>query len=90
MMQTLKRSLSMFMVLVMLVAFVPALSLGASAAEVDYKYNGSYIYNWGNIATFSYDLVRQKASNFTSAYEKIANAAETKLEETLNIYENLE
>ena len=54
-MQTLKRSLSMFMVLVMLVAFVPALSLGASAAEVDYKYNGSYIYNWGTrgtVATF--------------------------------------
>ena len=49
-----------------------------------------YIYNWGNIATFSYDLVRQKASNFSSAYEKIANAAETKLQETLNIYDSLE
>ena len=50
-MQTMKRSLSMFMVLVMLIAFVPALSLGASAAEVDYKYSGSYIYNWGTRGT---------------------------------------
>ena len=49
-----------------------------------------YIYNWGNIATFSYDLVRQKASNFTSAYEKIATSAQTKLEETLAVYENLD
>lgn len=49
-----------------------------------------YIYNWGNIATFSYDLVRQKATNFTSAYEKIADAAQTKMEETLAIYEKLE
>ena len=49
-----------------------------------------YIYNWGNIATFSYDLVRQKATNFTSAYEKIAEAAQTKMEETLAIYESLE
>ncbi len=55
-MQTLKRSLSMFMVLVMLVAFVPALSLGASAAEVNYKTDSNgYIYNWGTrgtVATF--------------------------------------
>ena len=48
-----------------------------------------YIYNWGNIATFSYDLVRKKATNFTSAYEAIANNAQTKMEETLAIYENL-
>ncbi len=48
-----------------------------------------YIYNWGNIATFSYDLVRQKATNFTSAYEMIANAAQSKMEETLDIYEKL-
>ena len=49
-----------------------------------------YIYNWGNIATFSYDLVRQKATTFASAYEKIASAAQSKLEETLSIYENLQ
>ena len=52
-MQTMKRSLSLFMVLAMLVALVPALSLGASAANVNYVYasNGKYIYNWGTRGT---------------------------------------
>ena len=52
-MQTMKRSLSLFMVLAMLIAFVPALSLGASAANVNYVYasNGKYIYNWGTRGT---------------------------------------
>ena len=52
-MQTMKRSLSLFMVLAMLIALVPALSLGASAANVNYVYasNGKYIYNWGTRGT---------------------------------------
>ena len=52
-MQTMKRSLSLFMVLAMLIALVPALSLGASAANVNYTYasNGKYIYNWGTRGT---------------------------------------
>lgn len=49
-----------------------------------------YIYNWGNIATFSYDLVRQKQDGFTSAYEKVASAAQTAMEATLEIYNNLQ
>ena len=52
-MQTMKRSLSLFMVLAMLIALVPTLSLGASAANVNYVYasNGKYIYNWGTRGT---------------------------------------
>ena len=55
MMQTMKRSLALFLALMMCLAFLPALFLGTSAAEVTYKYNGKYIYNWGTrgeVATF--------------------------------------
>ena len=48
-----------------------------------------YIYNWGNIATFSYDLVRAKGTDFASAYEKIGDAAKKAMETTLDLYENL-
>ena len=55
-MQTMKRTLALFMVLVILVAFVPALILHVDAAgNVDYVYSGKYIYNWGSrgtVATF--------------------------------------
>ncbi len=47
MMQTMKRSLALFLALLMCLAFLPALFLGTSAAEVTYKYAGDYIYNWG-------------------------------------------
>ncbi len=49
-----------------------------------------YIYNWGNIATFSYDLVRAKQTGFASAYEEIATKAQTAMEATLAIYEALD
>jgi hypothetical protein len=49
-----------------------------------------YIYNWGNIATFSYDLVRKQETNFTSSYEKIAASAQKALDDTLAIYDRLE
>ena len=55
MMQTMKRSLALFLALLMCLAFLPALFLGTSAAEVTYKYDGKYIYNWGTrgeVATF--------------------------------------
>ncbi len=55
MMQTMKRSLALFLALMMCLTFLPALFLGTSAAEVTYKYDGKYIYNWGTrgeVATF--------------------------------------
>ena len=48
MMQTMKRGLALIMVLVMFVAFVPALIVNVDAAgNVTYVYSGDYIYNWG-------------------------------------------
>ena len=54
-----KRGLAMFLTLAMIftfcITFAPAFSVDASAAEVDYKYSGKYIYNWGTrgeVATF--------------------------------------
>lgn len=57
MIQTMKRSLAMFIVLVMLIALVPAFTLSTNAANVSYTYSsdGRYIYNWGTrgtVATF--------------------------------------
>ncbi len=47
MMQKMNRGLSLLIALVMCISFLPALQLGVGAAEVTYKYDGSYIYNWG-------------------------------------------
>ena len=49
-----------------------------------------YIYNWGNIATFSYDLVRQKSTAFTSSYEMIATSVENLMNKTLDVYDSLD
>ena len=75
-MQTMKRSLAMFMVLIMLVAFVPALSLGASAAEVDYQYSGKYIYNWGTrgvTATFLSPNAEDFYEDNNTSYAKLSS-----------------
>ena len=47
MIKTMKRSLALFMVLAMCLAFVPAFALRTSAANVTYVYDGNYVYNWG-------------------------------------------
>ena len=47
MMQTMKRGVALLVMLVMCISFVPALQIHADAAEVEYRYSGSYVYNWG-------------------------------------------
>ena len=52
-----KRSLAFTIALVMCLSMCSAfvISVGASSNTVDYKYSGSYIYNWGEreeVATF--------------------------------------
>ena len=62
--QTIKRSLSLFMVLAMLITLVPTLILGASAATVNYKYSSEgYIYNWGTRGTTA-TFLSPNAENF--------------------------
>ena len=73
-----KRILAMLLVLVMGVAFIPALKLEASAAgtssDVSYVYDGKYIYNWGTrgeTATF----LSPKAESFytgTNTYDALS------------------
>ena len=48
---TIKRGLALLMVLVMCISFLPALHINTSAASVEYKYSGNYIYNWGQRGT---------------------------------------
>ena len=50
-----KRGLALTMVLVMCLSFLPMLHIKTSAADVNYVYDGKYIYNWGTrgtVATF--------------------------------------
>ncbi len=42
-----KRLLSLLMVLVVCISFLPTIHLSASAQDVSYNYDGKYIYNWG-------------------------------------------
>ena len=50
--QTMKRSLAMFIVVVMFIALVPAFNLSVSAADDFYTYSSQgYIYNWGTRGT---------------------------------------
>ena len=63
MMQTMKRGLAWVLVLVMLAAFVPTLILSTSAADVNYVYDGKYIYNWGSRGTVA-TFLSQNAEDF--------------------------
>ena len=50
-----KRLLSLLLVLVVCASLLPTFTLGASAVDVSYNYDGKYIYNWGErgeVATF--------------------------------------
>ena len=96
--KNLKSSLAMLLVLVMTfamcVAFVPALGVDASAATVDYVYNGKYIYNWGTrgeVATFlspNAETFYEKHSSYTelSAY---AGGTSTSTAPTSQLYNEL-
>ena len=51
----LKRGLAWLLVLILIVGLVPAEVISVSAATVEYRYDGNYIYNWGKrgeVATF--------------------------------------
>ena len=74
MMQTMKRGLALFLVLVMFVAFVPTLILNVDAAEVNYVYNGKYIYNWGTRGTVATFLSPNAEAFYekTQSYEELA------------------
>ena len=42
-----KRALAFVMVLVICLSFLPILQIKTGAANVNYTYDGTYIYNWG-------------------------------------------
>ena len=42
-----KRSLTLLLVLVLIVSFIPTVTFEVGAADFSYKYDGKYIYNWG-------------------------------------------
>ena len=73
MMQTMKRGLALLLVLIMCLALVPTLFVATSAAEVNYVYDGKYIYNWGvrgTTATFlspnAEDFYEENATSYES------------------------
>ena len=46
-----KSGLTLLLVLVLLVSFLPSVSIEVGAADFSYKYDGKYIYNWGERGT---------------------------------------
>ncbi len=46
-----KKGMSLLLVLLMVISLLPQVTLQSSAATVDYVYDGSYIYNWGQRGT---------------------------------------
>ena len=42
-----KRSLTLLLVLVLIVSFIPTVTFEVGAADFSYTYDGKYIYNWG-------------------------------------------
>ena len=69
-----KRALAFVMVLVICLSFLPILQIKTGAANVNYTYDGTYIYNWGErgvTATF----MSPNAEAFytgTKAYETLS------------------
>ena len=77
MMQTMKRGLALFIVLVMCVSFVPVLHLNANASEVNYVYSSQgYIYNWGTrgtVATFLSPNAEDFYEDNNTSYEELSS-----------------
>ena len=77
MMQTMKRTLALLMVLVMFVTFVPALIVQVDAAgNVNYVYNGKYIYNWGSrgtVATFLSPNAEEFYADNNTSYTELSS-----------------
>ena len=70
-----KRGLALLMVLAMCLSMLPAISLVADAATttVNYRYDGSYIYNWGTRDTTATFLSPKAIDYYTGdhTYEKL-------------------
>ena len=75
MMQTMKRSLAMFIVVIMFISLVPVFSIGVSAADDFYTYNGKYIYNWGTrvtVATFLSPNAEKFYNDNNTSYDELS------------------
>ena len=67
--RSIKSIFAFVMVLVLCVSFVPAVSVEVDAATVEYRYSGSYIYNWGTRETLATFL----SPNAEAFYKKSGN-----------------
>lgn len=53
------------------------------------KYDLGYMYNWGNIGSFTLDTVNAKSSDLSSKYEKIEKTVEKELAKAVLAYQEL-
>ena len=71
-----KRSIASLLVLVMLLSLVSSFGFYANAAEFSYKYDGSYIYNWGTrgeAATFLSPNAESFYKDRNTSYDTLAS-----------------
>lgn len=79
--QSIKRGFALFLVLVMCITFVPVFQLDVNSAStvdnnVTYKYDGKYVYNWGEreeVATFLSPMALEFYKKYNITYEDMAN-----------------
>jgi hypothetical protein len=54
------------------------------------KYDVGYLYNWGNIGTFTLDMVNKYDTNLSSQYAKIEATVNTAMQKAIDAYTALE
>ena len=70
-----KRLTAVFLTLCMVFCLLPALTMNADAATVNYRYNGKYVYNWGTreeTATFLSPMAEDFYEDNDITYEDLA------------------
>ncbi|MBQ4510566.1 MAG: endonuclease [Clostridia bacterium] len=80
MIQSIKRSIALLIVIVMCLTFVPIFQIDVNAAatnsNVTYKYDGKYAYNWGEreeVATFLSPMALEFYKKYNITYEIMAD-----------------
>lgn len=77
MIQTIKRSVALLIVVIMCLTFVPVFRLDVNAAAtVTYKYDGKYVYNWGEreeVATFLSPMALDFYKKYNITYDQMAD-----------------
>ena len=66
--KTLRRGLSMLLVLAMCLSFLPMITVNSDASDISYVYDGKYIYNWGTRGEEATELSPNAEAFYSGSY----------------------